>query len=133
MAEDRRPDGVAHEGPRQYGSTDERHDGERRSPGEEETHALLDYLQGNAQVPIRTRRYADLATAGWSFREACSQCHVLPDPASRRRQEWRKIVERMSRNMQWMNRVVGSRPDAREPQLAVDEIVGYLERNAKQD
>lgn len=103
------------------------------APGEEETHDLLDYLQRNAQEPIRTRRYPDLATAGRSFREACSQCHVLPDPASRRRSEWRGIVERMSRNIQWMNRVVGSRPDAREPQFAVDEIVGYLERNAQED
>lgn len=100
-------------------------------PSEEETHALLDYLQQHAQLPIQESRYADLATAGRSFREACSQCHVLPDPASRKPQEWRDIVERMSRNMQWMNRVVGSRPDAREPQLAVEEIVGYLERHAR--
>ena len=103
------------------------------APSEEETHALLDYLQNHAQKPIQTRRYPDLATVGRSFREACSQCHILPDPASHKPQEWRDIVERMSRNMLWMNRVVGSRPDALEPQLAVDEIVGYLERNARQN
>lgn len=102
------------------------------APSEEETHALRDYLQNNAQKPIQHRRYPDLATAGCSFREACSQCHVLPDPASRKPQEWGGVVERMSRNMQWMNRVVGAQPNAREPQLAVDEIVGYLERNARQ-
>jgi len=101
------------------------------APGEEEMHALLDYLQSNAQTPIRTRRYPDLETAGRSFREACSQCHVLPDPASREPQEWRDIVERMSRNMQWMNRVVGSQPEAREPQIAVEEIIGYLERTSR--
>lgn len=102
-----------------------------QAPDEEQTHALLIYLKRHAQQPIEKRRYPDLATQGWSFREACSQCHALPDPASRPAAQWREIVERMVRNMQWMNRVVGSRRDGREPRLEIEGIVAYLERNAR--
>jgi len=103
------------------------------APGEEETHALLAYLRRNSQKPIETRRYPDLATAGWTFREACSQCHALPEPTSRQPGQWRGIVERMERNMAWMNRVVGSRRGAREPQFEIEGIVAYLERNARRN
>jgi hypothetical protein len=37
----------------------------------------------------------------------------------------------MERNMQWMNRVVGSQRDPREPQLRIDEIVRFLQRHAR--
>ncbi|HMZ84465.1 MAG TPA: hypothetical protein PLC93_09200 [Rhodocyclaceae bacterium] len=103
------------------------------APSEEETHALLAYLRRHSQKPIETRRYPDLATAGWTFREACSQCHALPEPASRQPGQWRSIVERMERNMAWMNRVVGSKRDAREPQFEIEGIVAYLERNARRN
>jgi hypothetical protein len=33
--------------------------------------------------------------------------------------------------MLWMNRVVGSKPDPDEPQLRVDEIIGYLQKHAR--
>lgn len=101
------------------------------APSEEESHALLAYLQTHAQKAIEPRRYPDLAGAGRSFRDACGQCHALPDPRAKRRGEWREVVERMERNMQWMNRVVGSKPDPAEPQLEREEIVGYLERYAR--
>jgi hypothetical protein len=37
----------------------------------------------------------------------------------------------MEKNMLWMNRVVGSKADPREPQLRVDEILDYLGRHAR--
>lgn len=101
------------------------------APGEEEIHSLLDYLERHAQQALDPRRYPDLATRGKSFRLACSQCHALPDPKSRGAQEWPQIVERMERNMAWMNRVVGSKPDPTEPQLRVEEILGYLQSHAR--
>lgn len=105
--------------------------GKVSAPGEEEIHALLGYLRRHAQQPLDPRRYPDLATQGASFREACSQCHDLPDPRSRSAREWPEIVARMERNMAWMNRVVGSRPDPREPQLRVTDILAYLQRHAR--
>jgi len=58
-----------------------------------------------------------------AFRLACNQCHVLPDPQRHTAREWRAVVARMQENMEWMNRVVGSRPVPGEPQLRVEEIV----------
>jgi cytochrome c5 len=100
------------------------------APSEEELHVLLDYLSRYAQKPLDPRRYPDLATRGYAFREACSQCHALPDPKSHDAREWPEVVARMERNMQWMNRIAGSKPDPGEPQLTVDDIVDYLQRHA---
>ena len=100
------------------------------APSEEELHVLLDYLSRHAQKPLDPRRYPDLATRGYAFREACSQCHALPDPKSHDAREWPDVVARMERNMRWMNRIAGSKPDPGEPQLTVGEIVDYLKRHA---
>lgn len=105
--------------------------GELAAPTEEEIHVLLEYLRRNSQQPLDGARFPDLDTRGRSFSIACSQCHVLPDPRSRRAEEWPAIVARMERNMAWMNRVVGSRFDPREPQLDVSEILAYLRRHAR--
>jgi hypothetical protein len=37
----------------------------------------------------------------------------------------------MQQNMQWMNRVVGTRPVPGEPQLRIDEINAFLARYAR--
>ena len=100
------------------------------APNEEERHALLDYLQRYAQKQLDPSRLPELGTRGRSFREACSQCHALPDPSAHRARDWPAVVSRMERNMAWMNRVVGSRPDPREPQLRTEDIVGYLQAHA---
>lgn len=103
-----------------------------RAPGEEETRVLLAYLRDNAQRPIDPVRYPDIdSDAAKSFRLACGQCHALPDPRQHTAREWTAIVARMEKNMQWMNRVVGSRPDPREPQLRVDQILDYLRKHAR--
>jgi hypothetical protein len=37
----------------------------------------------------------------------------------------------MQENMEWMNRVVGSKPPPDEPQLRVEEINAFLARHAR--
>jgi hypothetical protein len=37
----------------------------------------------------------------------------------------------MERNMQWMNRVVGSQPTRGEPQLRIQDINRFLARHAR--
>jgi len=103
-----------------------------KAPSDEDQAVLLAYLQRHAQRPLDPRKYPEIRTdATRSFRLACQQCHTLPDPQRHTAREWEAVVVRMERNMLWMNRVVGSRPDPREPQLRVDEILEFLQRNAK--
>jgi hypothetical protein len=56
---------------------------------------------------------------------------VLPDPQRHTAREWPAVVERMERNMQWMNRVIGNQHNPHEPQLRVDEIIQFLQRHAR--
>lgn len=103
-----------------------------QAPSEEETRVLVAYLRENAMRPIDPGRYPDIESdAAKSFRLACSQCHALPDPKRHTAGEWPGVVARMEKNMLWMNRVVGTKSDPREPQLRVDEIVDYLTRHAR--
>jgi cytochrome c2 len=102
------------------------------APTAEEQGALLAYLQRHAQKAIDAKRFPEIDTpAGESFRLACRQCHVLPDPRRHTASEWPSVVARMQENMEWMNRVVGSAPVAGEPQLRVDEINAFLTRHAR--
>ena len=102
------------------------------APAPGETAALVAYLQKHAQAPLDARRYPEVfEPSGEAFRLACGQCHVLPDPRRHTAVEWRAVVARMQRNMQWMNRVVGSRPVPGEPQLRVEEINAFLAKYAR--
>jgi hypothetical protein len=56
---------------------------------------------------------------------------VLPDPQRHTAPEWPGVVARMQENMAWMNRVVGTKPIAGEPQLRVDEINAFLAKHAR--
>ena len=103
-----------------------------KAPEREERRVLLAYLQKNAQRPLDAARYPEVdAPSGEAFRLACSQCHVLPDPRRHSAAEWPAVVARMERNMQWMNRVVGSKPIPGEPQLRIDEINAFLAKYAR--
>lgn len=105
-----------------------------QAPSADETRELVRYLQKHAQRPIEAQKYPDLGLqSGQSFRLACQQCHVLPDPARYTARQWPLVVARMERNMEWMNRVVGSQADPREPQLRIDEINAFLARHARKD
>jgi len=103
-----------------------------QAPTDEETAVLFDYLQRYGQRAIDPKRYPELELpSGQSFKLACGQCHVLPDPQRHKATEWPAVVTRMERNMAWMNRVVGSERDPREPQLRVDEILAFLQKYAR--
>ena len=111
------------------------------APTDGELRAITAYLQKYGQTPANTRQLTGLdRNGGLAFARACSQCHALPDPARYTRTQWPTVVARMQRNMAWMNRIEGSRPDdgraqkadhLQEPQLQVDEIVAYLQARAK--
>jgi hypothetical protein len=103
-----------------------------QAPSEDEERVLLAYLQKYGQEPLDERRYPEVNTpAGEPFRLACSQCHTLPDPKRHTAEEWPAVVARMERNMEWMNRVVGSKPDRDEPQLHVKAIDAFLQKYAR--
>jgi len=102
------------------------------APSDEEAEALTRYMRRHAQKPLDPNRYPDIATAeAEAFRLACKQCHVLPDPARHTAREWPAVVSRMQRNIEWMNRVVGSRPVKGEPQLRVPDIVAWLVKHSR--
>lgn len=94
---------------------------------------LTAYLQkhGQARVDPDALPEAGRSRAWTSYTQACAQCHALPDPQRHTRGEWPAVVVRMEKNMQWMNRVIGSKADPREPQYRSDEIVGYLQKHAR--
>jgi len=103
-----------------------------QAPSQEEAGKIVAYLRRNAQRPLDPRRYPEVdGPEGEAFRLACNQCHVLPDPRRHTAVEWRAVVARMQENMEWMNRVVGTKPAAGEPQLRVEEILAFLEKRAK--
>ncbi|HEY9531238.1 MAG TPA: hypothetical protein VIQ55_07605, partial [Burkholderiales bacterium] len=80
-------------------------------PTAEEENAIIAYLRKHAQTPLDPQRYPEVnRPSGEAFRLACNQCHVLPDPRRHTAAEWPRVVARMQENMEWMNRVVGSKP-----------------------
>jgi len=101
------------------------------SPSYEDARAITDYLRKHAQRPLDPKKIPEVnAPAGESFRLACGQCHVLPDPRRHSAAEWPAVVARMEKNMEWMNRVVGSKPLPGEPQLRIEDINSFLIRHA---
>jgi len=103
-----------------------------QAPDEEETRVLVAYLRRHAQNALDPKRYPDVySPAGESFRVACNQCHALPDPRRHSAADWPAVVARMQKNMEWMNRVVGTRPVPGEPQLRIDAINAFLKKYAR--
>ncbi len=102
------------------------------APSVEEATVLLAYLQKHGQRPLDPKRYPAVnLPEGQSFKLACQQCHVLPDPKRHTASEWPAVVARMEKNMEWMNRVVSNQPDPREPQLRIEEINAFLIKYAR--
>jgi hypothetical protein len=103
-----------------------------KAPNEADTAAIIEYLGRHSQTPLDPARYPEVnRPSGEAFRVACNQCHVLPDPQRHTAREWRAVVARMQENMEWMNRVVGSKPMPGEPRLAVEEINAFLAKYAR--
>ena len=102
------------------------------APSAEETKVLIDYLRKHAMRPLDPKKLPAVnGTAAESFRVACSQCHALPDPQMHTAKGWPAVVARMRTNMEWMNRVVGSKPIPGEPQLRIEDINAFLVRHAR--
>ena len=102
------------------------------APAAEEKKALVAYLRRNAQRALDPKKYPEVnAPSGEPFRLACGQCHALPDPRRHSAAEWPAVVARMQKNMEWMNRVVGSKPVPGEPQLRIEDINAFLIRYAR--
>jgi hypothetical protein len=103
-----------------------------KAPSEADTRTIVEYLGRHGQIPLDPARYPEVnRPTGEAFRVACNQCHVLPDPQRHTAQEWRAVVARMQENMEWMNRVVGSKPMPGEPRLPVEEINAFLAKYAR--
>jgi cytochrome c5 len=103
-----------------------------KAPSADEARSLVAYLQKHGQKPLDARKVPEAFTAaGEPFRLACNQCHVLPDPQRYTAKEWPAVVARMQENMEWMNRVVGTRPIPGEPQLRIDAINEFLAKYAR--
>jgi cytochrome c1 len=102
------------------------------APSVDEASVLLAYLQKHSQKPLDPEKYPAVnRPEGQSFKLACQQCHVLPDPRRHTASEWPAVVARMEKNMEWMNRVVGNRPEPDEPQLKIEEINAFLIKYAR--
>lgn len=103
------------------------------APTREEARTIAAYLSRHGQRAADPRRLPEAGRShAWvSYTQACSQCHATPDPRRHTGAEWPAVVARMEGNMQWMNRVVGSSRDPREPQYSSAEIVDYLRRYAR--
>jgi hypothetical protein len=102
------------------------------APTADEASVLLAYLRKNGQNPLDPKKYPELfSPEGQSFKLACEQCHVLPDPLRHTAAEWPAVVARMEKNMEWMNRVVGNSHPPDEPQLRIDEINAFLVKRAR--
>ncbi len=56
---------------------------------------------------------------------------MLPDPGRYTAAQWPAVVARMQKNMEWMNRVVGSKPVPGELQLKIEDINAFLVRHAR--
>jgi cytochrome c5 len=103
-----------------------------KAPSAEETRALIAYMAKFSQKPLDPRKVPEaFARSGEPFRLACNQCHTLPDPARYTAGEWPAVVARMERNMEWMNRVVGTSPRPGEPQLRIEDINAFLAKYAR--
>jgi cytochrome c2 len=102
------------------------------APDAQEKKALVAYLRRNAQRALDPKKYPEVnAPSGEPFRLACGQCHALPDPQRYTAAQWPAVVARMQKNMEWMNRVVGSKPVPGEPQLRIEDINAFLARYAR--
>ncbi|TAK88364.1 MAG: hypothetical protein EPO20_02765 [Betaproteobacteria bacterium] len=103
-----------------------------KAPSEEEARTIVAYLRRHSQQPLDPALYPEVnQPSGEAFRLACGQCHALPDPKRHTAAQWREVVARMQENMEWMNRVVGSKPVRGEPQLRIEEINAFLAKYAR--
>ncbi|MEW6682813.1 MAG: hypothetical protein AB1451_07805 [Nitrospirota bacterium] len=96
------------------------------APTQREQERLLAYLKRYALRPAEAQTLGPPDTPGLAlFRQTCSRCHILPDPALHTPDEWPLVVGRMRENMERMGKPAISDQDH-------DEIVGYLRERSRQ-
>lgn len=106
------------------------------APDRDEEREIVRYLQRNGQREIDASARPELAASldtpsGTVYRRTCGQCHVLPDPQRHTADEWPRVVQRMQRNMQWMNRVSVSNVADETSERTTAEILRFLRRHAR--
>lgn len=84
--------------------------------------SLTDYVVRNALPTIDAAELPSGQTADF-YRQSCSTCHELPDPAGYTAAEWEEIVRRMPNNMRLMH----VEPLTKAEQ---DSILGFLQARA---
>lgn len=92
------------------------------APSEAERADLVAYYTGHAMRAIDPGS-APAGAGSEAFRDRCSRCHALPDPAAHAPGEWPAVVERMRGNMERAG--VEGLSDAE-----AEAIVGYLRRSS---
>lgn len=96
-------------------------------PSTQDQVVLVDYLQAHGLKPIKGLVVASLDSGeGQSYRQVCSGCHALPDPAQHTPKEWRLVVARMKQNISEAGRPL-------PPDDAFGAVLRYLEQNAREE
>ncbi len=94
------------------------------SPSQAELETMLSYLAENSLVGLSLQQMPEMTGPGAdAFREVCSACHALPDPRQYTTDTWPAVVDRMTRNMGSLNRVV---PNDSE----LEQVISFLQSNA---
>jgi cytochrome c2 len=103
-----------------------------KAPSLADEQVIVAYHRKHAQRSLDPMRFPEVdSPAGESFRVACGQCHTLPDPRRHTAADWPAVVARMQKNMEWMNRIVSSKPAPGELQLKIEDINAFLIRHAR--
>jgi cytochrome c5 len=77
------------------------------NPSSEEQQTIVAYLQAHSMRTISPGALpAPESRGAVLFRDACSQCHSLPDPQLHTASEWPKVLYRMRGNMESMKKKV---------------------------
>ena len=103
------------------------------APAPEDEQAIVAYHRKHAQRAARSEE----DTRGQRARRRALPRRLRPVPRAARPapphapKEWPAVVARMQKNMEWMNRVVGSKPVPGEPQLRIEDINAFLIRHAR--
>ncbi len=85
---------------------------------------VMAYLQKHALKVMSNGSIKGFSSlGGQKFKQTCTQCHDLPDPKQHSAKEWKRVIQRMKKNMAQMGKTVISQ---KEEQLILD----FLKENA---
>lgn len=97
-----------------------------KAPSLKEQEIIVYYLKAHSLKTITPETLSsDTSPDAITFKNACSQCHNLPDPQLHTVDEWPDVVERMQVNMKIMGENVIS-------DMEKKKIISYLVKHAKE-